>query len=119
LWAPAPAPAPAPASAPAPAPATLPSTMARGCCGDTRRHRRVLRNSLRGITQGDLRRLARRGGVKRITATMYWQARGFLMLFLEDVIRRACHYQDHARRRLLTKMDVIYALKSKGITLYA
>ena len=34
--------------------------------GGARRHRRVRRNNIQGITKPALRRLARRGGVKRI-----------------------------------------------------
>ncbi|KAK5019438.1 Histone H4 [Cryomyces antarcticus] len=36
-----------------------------------KRHRKLLRDSIRGITKPDIRRLARRRGVKRISANIY------------------------------------------------
>ena len=54
--------------------------------GGAKRHRKVLRDNIQGITKPAIRRLARRGGVKRISG--------------------------------LTAMDVVYALKRQGRTLY-
>ncbi|KAI3698148.1 hypothetical protein L6452_31260 [Arctium lappa] len=59
--------------------------------GGAKRHRKVLRDNIQGITKPAIRRLARRGGVKRIK---------------------------HARRKTVTAMDVVYALKRQGRTLY-
>jgi len=65
-----------------------------------------------------IRRLARRGGVKRISGLVYEQTRGLLMVFLENVMRDAITYTEHARRKTLTSLDVVYALKRQGRTLY-
>ncbi|KAH0264845.1 hypothetical protein KCU91_g11804, partial [Aureobasidium melanogenum] len=35
----------------------------------------ILRNNIKGITKGSIRRLARRGGVNRISATIYEEVR--------------------------------------------
>ena len=43
---------------------------------------------LQGITKPAIRRLARRGGVKRISGLIYEETRGVLKVFLENVIRR-------------------------------
>ena len=51
-----------------------------------RRTRMMPRDTIMGITKGDLRRLARRGGVKRISADVYQTARVYLSEFLRDVI---------------------------------
>ncbi|KAI4746443.1 hypothetical protein E4T50_03175 [Aureobasidium sp. EXF-12298] len=40
-----------------------------------KRHRKILRDNIKGITKGSIRRLARRGGVKRISATIYEEVR--------------------------------------------
>ncbi|KAK9913358.1 hypothetical protein M0R45_037176 [Rubus argutus] len=37
---------------------------------------------------------------------------------LENVIRDAVTYTEHARRKTVTAMDVVYALKRQGRTLY-
>ena len=71
-----------------------------------------------GITKPAIRRLARRGGVKRISGLIYEETRGVLKVFLENVIRDAVTYTEHARRKTVTAFDVVYALKRQGRTLY-
>nr|DAD36740.1 TPA_asm: hypothetical protein HUJ06_007381 [Nelumbo nucifera] len=60
--------------------------------GGAKRHRKVLRDNIQGITKPAIRRLARRGGVKRISGLIY--------------------------EKTVTAMDVVYALKRQGRTLY-
>jgi histone H4 len=95
----------------------------------------ILRDNIQGITKPAIRRLARRGGVKRISAMIYEETRGVLKTFLEGVIRDAVTYTEHAKRELtlnrdldaltdpftgktVTSLDVVYALKRQGRTLY-
>merc|ERR1712083_501617 len=80
--------------------------------------RRSLRDSILGITKPAIRRLARRGGVKRISSYIYEETRAVLRGFLENVIRDAVTYTEHAKRKTVTAMDVVYALKRQGRTLY-
>ena len=95
------------------------------------------------MTKGAIRRLARRGGVKRISglstllsripmpsesilmltplsrvATVYEETRGVLKVFLQNVIRDAVVYTEHRRQKTVTAMDVVHALKRQGRTLY-
>ncbi|XP_063886291.1 histone H4-like [Scylla paramamosain] len=86
--------------------------------GGAKRHRKVLRDNIQGITKPAIRRLARRGGVKRISCLIYEETRGVLKVFLENVIRDAVTYTEHAKRKTVTAMDVVYALKHQGRTLY-
>ncbi|XP_068626799.1 histone H4-like [Battus philenor] len=69
--------------------------------GGAKRHRKVLRK-----------------GVKRISGLIYEETRGVLKVFLENVIRNAVTYTEHAKRKTVTAMDVVYALKRQGRTLY-
>ena len=85
--------------------------------GGAKRHRKVMRENIQGITKPAIRRLARRGGVKRISGDIYEEIRGVLRHFLEDVIRDSVTYPEHARRKTVTAMDVVYALKRQGRTL--
>ncbi|XP_069806942.1 histone H4-like [Dendropsophus ebraccatus] len=85
--------------------------------GGAKRHRKVLRDNIQGITKPAIRRLARRGGVKRISDLIYEETRGVLKVFLENVIRDAVTYTEHAKRKTVTAMDVVYALKRQGRTL--
>ena len=89
------------------------------CAGLAVRQRRSLcADNIQGITKPAIRRLARRGGVKRISGLIYEETRGVLKVFLENVIRDAVTYTEHARRKTVTAMDVVYALKRQGRTLY-
>ena len=113
------APAPAPVRAPAPAPVrsvhfAAPLRFGKG----KKRHRKVIRDSIQGITKPAIRRLARRGGVKRISGLMYEETRGILAVFLKNVIRDAVTYTEHARRKTCTAQDVVYALRRQGRVLY-
>jgi len=83
-----------------------------------------------------LGRLARRGGVKRISGLIYEETRGVLKIFLENVIRDSVTYTEHSKRKTVTALDVVYgasalvkydpdihmtvyaALKRSGKTLY-
>nr|UXY88282.1 histone H4 [Cryptomonas curvata] len=86
--------------------------------GGTKRHRKILRDNIQGITKPAIRRLARRGGVKRISGLIYEETRNVLKIFLENIVKDAVTYTEHARRKTVTAMDVIYALKRQGKTLY-
>jgi histone H4 len=83
-----------------------------------KRHHNSIPNALQGITKPSIRRLARRGGVKRISGLIYEETRQVLRLFLENVLKDAVCYCDHARRKTVTAMDILYALKRGGRTLY-
>ncbi|KAJ6846207.1 histone H4 [Iris pallida] len=48
--------------------------------GGAKRHRKVLRDNIQGITKPAIRRLARRGGVKRISGLIYEETRGVLKI---------------------------------------
>ncbi|KAG5462895.1 MAG: hypothetical protein BJ554DRAFT_2974 [Olpidium bornovanus] len=64
-------------------------------CEGAKRHRKILRDNIQGITKPAIRRLARRGGVKRISGLIYEETRGVLKVFLENVIRDAVTYTEH------------------------
>ena len=87
--------------------------------GGAKRHaKKDLKETIMGITKPAIRRLARRGGVKRISATVYDETRSILRTFLENVIRDSVTYTEHAKRKTVTALDVVYALKRQGRTLY-
>ena len=90
----------------------------KGGKGGAVRHRKVLRDNIQGITKPAIRRLARRGGVKRIAGLIYEETRGVLKVFLENVIRDSVTYTEHGRRKTVTAMDVVYALKRQNRSLY-
>ncbi len=89
-----------------------------GKIGAKRHARKSNKNTVEGITKPAIRRLARRGGVKRISAFIYDDTRAVLKSFLENVVRDSITYTEHARRKTVTALDVVYALKRQGRTLY-
>jgi histone H4 len=80
------------------------------------RHRKL--GNIQGITKPAIRRLARRASVKRISGRLHEEIRSVLKVFLESVIRDTVTYTVHARRKTVTAMDVVYALKRQGRPLY-
>ena len=72
--------------------------------------------------------------MKRISGLIYEETRGVLKIFLENVRRALCcsqcpltglqiirdsvTYTEHAKRKTVTALDVVYALKRSGRTLY-
>ena len=98
--------------------------MGRGRCpkglgkGGPQRRRRVLRDNIQGITKPAIRRLTRRGGVKRISGLIYEEARGVLKVYLENIIRDVLILTQHNKRLTVTALDVVHALKRQGRTLY-
>jgi histone H4 len=86
--------------------------------GGAKRHRHAPADNLSRMTKPAIRRLARRGGVKRISGLIYEETRKVLKQFLEDTLKDVIIYTEHARRKTVTAMDVVYALKRQGRTLY-
>ena len=83
-----------------------------------KRHQKVYRDSIKGITKPAIRRLARRGGVKRIGGVVYEDIRTVTEKFLKSIIRDTVTYTDHAKRKTVLTSDVIHALKHQGRTIY-
>jgi histone H4 len=82
--------------------------------GAKRFSKHVEKNPIFNITKGDIRRLARRGGIKRISQGIYEEARIVMIDFLERILRDTIIYAEHADRRTIMTQDLIYALKKNG-----
>ena len=89
----------------------------KGGKGGMKRHK-ILRDNLQGITKPALRRLARRGGVKRMSGLVYDEARQCLRSFLGIIIHDAVLLTESRRAQTVTAMDVVYSLKRNGRALY-
>ncbi|KAF7546982.1 hypothetical protein G7Z17_g8043 [Cylindrodendrum hubeiense] len=86
--------------------------------GAKRRHRKIVRDSIQGITKPAIRRLARRGGVKRISAAIYEDARAALKDRLEMILRDCAIYVEYRNAKTVTIYDVIHSLKRIGRPIY-
>ena len=86
--------------------------------GGAKRHRMVLRDNTYGITKNEIRRLARRGGVKRISVLVHAKTRQTLRLFLKQTMEDSFVHTAHSRRKTCTAMDVVHALERRGRTMW-
>jgi len=86
--------------------------------GGTKCHRKNTQTPLQGITSAAIRKIARRGGVKRISGLVYDVTRNVLKEFLYKLIKDTVHYAECAKRNTVTSMDVLMALKRQGRYLY-
>ncbi|RMF07357.1 MAG: hypothetical protein D6773_03620 [Alphaproteobacteria bacterium] len=71
-----------------------------------------------GVTRGAIRRLARRGGAKRVSSLVFDEMRGCIRSFVDRVVRDATAYTEHARRKTVSAGDVVNSLKKSGRMLY-
>ncbi|KAG9240060.1 histone-fold-containing protein [Calycina marina] len=83
-----------------------------------KRMRKTLRDNILGITKPDIRRLARRGGVKRISADIYSSTREVMKQYLTKVLFDVAAVVDHSKRQTVTVTDVIWALRRQGRPIY-
>jgi len=83
-----------------------------------KRHRKNTKTALQGITSAAIRKIARRGGIKRISGLVYEVTRDVLKEFLYKLIKDTVHYTECAKRTTVSSNDVIMALKRQGRCLY-
>ncbi|KAK3503049.1 histone-fold-containing protein [Neurospora crassa] len=83
-----------------------------------KRHRKIIKDTIRGITKPAIRRLARRGGVKRISAGIYDEIRAALKERLQMILRDCVTYTEHRHAKTVTVTDVIFALRRIGKPIY-
>ena len=65
-----------------------------------------------------VRRLARRGGAKRISARLYEEARGIMKNFVTGLVKDSEAYTENGKRNTVSAMDVVHALRKRGRFLY-
>jgi len=83
-----------------------------------RRQRKILKDTIHGISKGEIKRMARRGGVKRISAQIYEDTRAALRDYLTGVLKDVVIYTEHANRKTVTVADVVFALRRRGRPIY-
>ncbi|KAF2208967.1 hypothetical protein CERZMDRAFT_7450, partial [Cercospora zeae-maydis SCOH1-5] len=83
-----------------------------------KRHRKILRDNLQGITKGSIRRLARRGGVKRISDSIYPDMRLVLRTRLETLLKDICAVVEVCGRKTVCTSDVVFVLNRMGTPIY-
>ena len=82
------------------------------------RRRKVLKKAIFGISKATFLRLAHRGGVKRFSGNIYEESHGVLKVFVETIVRDIITFCDYRRRKTVTPVDVVFALKQHGRAVY-
>ena len=83
--------------------------------GSARRHRRVLRDTIQGITKDAIQRIAFKAGIKSLSGLMYEEIRSIMRVWLDDVIRVAHAYSEHYRKKTINEGMVSAALATTGM----
>lgn len=81
--------------------------------------RKVIRDSIRGITDPAIKRILYRSGIRRIGKSMYEEIRGILKLWVEKIMKDVVVFTEHSRRKTVSSQDLEDALESNGISLAA
>ena len=71
-------------------------------------------NAVKKISNNEIRKLARRGGVQRVGADIYNDIREKLRTFLEGVIHGAVDLTEQRGRNAVSAIDVVQSLKAQG-----
>ena len=80
-----------------------------------KRHRKILRDNIWGITKPAIKRLAHKGGVKIISGLIYEESRGILKVWMEDVLSEAVTYAQFYRKKTINEAMISAALTEKSI----
>ncbi|KAJ6513638.1 histone-fold-containing protein, partial [Mycena vitilis] len=83
-----------------------------------KRHRKAAPDAIHHIGDASIRRLARRGGVKRMREGVNEEARGALNIYINKLLADTTAYTEHGKRKTVTALDVVYAVKRGGKTVY-
>ncbi|KUJ16372.1 histone-fold-containing protein [Mollisia scopiformis] len=83
-----------------------------------KRNRKIIKDTIIGITKGDIKRLARRGGVKRISGTIYNGIREAMKDHLATILKDVTAIVDYQNRKTVTVGDVVFALKRLDRPIY-
>lgn len=83
-----------------------------------RRRDKTTYGSRETITKHAITRLARLAGVKSLNGLIYEELRGVSVVFLEDVLSKAIAFTEHARRKTLSREDVLEGLRLENYPMY-
>lgn len=73
---------------------------------------------IKKITNGSIKRIARRAGIPRISAPMYDETRIKLEKFIKELMKNAVTYQEYCRRKTINSKDVVAALERMDKKIY-
>lgn len=78
-----------------------------------KKHRKIFRDSIQGITKASLTKLTRKAGIYRINGLIYEELRGIIKVYLENLIRDVINITLYKRKKIVSKEDVYEASEFK------
>ncbi|RUP18553.1 histone-fold-containing protein [Jimgerdemannia flammicorona] len=79
-----------------------------------KRFPRYAKETIKGISKPAIHHLACRGGIKCIESSLYDEVHYVLKTFLRETIGDTIIYTEHAKRKTITTLDIVLALKKKS-----
>eukprot|EP00392_Amoebophrya_sp_AT5.2_P006076 g6086.t1 len=73
---------------------------------------------MKNLGRAAIRRMARRGGCKRVAYKIHDESRDAMFTFLEKVLADTVTYVHHSKRQTVKPRDVVNALKRQGRAIY-
>ena len=70
------------------------------------------------VSRAAIPRVARQGGVKRLSSHLYNEGPRLLNDFVRDVLRKAQVLADHSKRKTVSGADVVQAVRRSGVIYY-
>jgi histone H4 len=70
----------------------------------------IRRDNIQGITKPSIKRLARKGGVKRLSGLCYEEIRYIVKKIIEQIIRSALIKTEHDRRKTVSTADIAFGI---------
>ncbi len=83
-----------------------------------RKHKRIYRGNIEGITKPAIKRLGILAGCDRLGGLMYEEVRGVLFVTMKDCLSKAVIHMQHAKRKTLLYKDLEAAVSMYGEKLY-
>ena len=86
--------------------------------GGAKRHikqKKYDKDPLLGLTNGKIRQICQRSGIKRISGIVYEQIRAVIDEYCNDVMGYALCYTKHRRQETLREIDIVHASQCSGV----
>ena len=79
-----------------------------------KRHRKVLRDNIQGISKPALQRVLRKAGVVRVSSLVYEELRGVLKIHLESILHDAITYAELEHKKTVMLRHIKAAIEKRG-----
>jgi histone H3 len=84
-----------------------------------KQHRKIIRDSIQGITAPAIVRICQTAGVKRIGGLIYEEFRMVMKIYMEELLCKSIYFMEHDKRKTVQQGDLAAALQVSGIYLGA